>query len=201
MAAMTSYRSFPVAPFSLLPQAAAQRRSNSCFSTKGNVRVCRLISAPTSHSFQRSLSFLVLRSFPQSAFHICPHYLDYVFIGRFGYFPTSVGQEKWRHRRLAVCASLEGSENESDHEAAINSNPDSGATVDLKLPRRRLLVQFTCNECGERTSRLVNRLAYERGLVYVECAGCLRHHKLVDNLGLVMEFDLREETNSKSDAD
>ncbi|KAK4786414.1 hypothetical protein SAY86_003103 [Trapa natans] len=146
MAAMTSYRSFPVAPFSLLLQAAAQRRSNSCFSTK-------------------------------------------------------VGQEKWRHRRLAVCASLEGSENESNHEAAINSNPDSGATVDLKLPRRRLLVQFTCNECGERTSRLVNRLAYERGLVYVQCAGCLRHHKLVDNLGLVMEFDLREETNSKSDAD
>lgn len=29
-------------------------------------------------------------------------------------------------------------------------------------------MQFTCNECGERTQRLINRLAYERGLVYVQ---------------------------------
>ncbi|GAB4840232.1 hypothetical protein Ancab_020997 [Ancistrocladus abbreviatus] len=35
--------------------------------------------------------------------------------------------------------------------------------IDVKLPRRSLLVQFTCNTCGERTQRLVNRLAYERG--------------------------------------
>ncbi|KAK4763872.1 hypothetical protein SAY87_013310 [Trapa incisa] len=161
------------ARFSLLHQAAAQRQPNSYFNTKRNVRLCGSVSASTVYSLQR-----------------------------FGCFPTSSGQEKWRHRRsLAVCASLEDTEDENDQEAAINCNTDSGVTVDLKLPRRRLLVQFTCNECGERTSRLVNRLAYERGLVYVQCAGCLRHHKLVDNLGLVMEFDLREETNAKLDAD
>lgn len=28
---------------------------------------------------------------------------------------------------------------------------ESQMTSDTKLPRRRLLVQFTCNECGERT--------------------------------------------------
>ncbi|XP_021910315.1 uncharacterized protein LOC110824088 isoform X2 [Carica papaya] len=32
------------------------------------------------------------------------------------------------------------------------------------------------------------------------CAGCLQHHKLVDNLGLVVEYDLRE-TNVNSSTD
>ncbi|KAJ0962823.1 hypothetical protein J5N97_027945 [Dioscorea zingiberensis] len=73
------------------------------------------------------------------------------------------------------------------------------AAFDIKLPRRSLLVQFTCNACGERTQRLVNRVAYERGTVFVQCAGCLVNHKLVDNLGLVVEYDLREEVNADSD--
>ncbi|XP_022777022.1 mitochondrial protein import protein ZIM17 isoform X2 [Durio zibethinus] len=77
------------------------------------------------------------------------------------------------------------------HEDMGSSNADS--TIDIKLPRRSLLVQFTCGECGERTERLINRLAYERGLVYVQCAGCLHYHKLADNLGLVVEYDLRDE--------
>ncbi|KAK8511803.1 hypothetical protein V6N13_029395 [Hibiscus sabdariffa] len=73
------------------------------------------------------------------------------------------------------------------------ANPNADSTIDIKLPRRSLLVQFTCGECGERTERLINRLAYERGLVYVQCAGCLQYHKLADNLGLVVEYDLRDE--------
>ncbi|XP_042021925.1 uncharacterized protein LOC121769246 isoform X2 [Salvia splendens] len=65
--------------------------------------------------------------------------------------------------------------------------------IDLKLPRRRLLVTFTCDACGVRSQRLINRLAYERGLVYVQCSGCSQYHKLVDNLGLVIEYNLEEE--------
>jgi len=42
------------------------------------------------------------------------------------------------------------------------------ATIDIKLPRRSLLVQFTCNACGERTKRLINRVAYERGTVFLQ---------------------------------
>ncbi|KAG5060031.1 hypothetical protein JHK87_001060 [Glycine soja] len=78
---------------------------------------------------------------------------------------------------------------------------EAGAGIDLNLPRRSLLVQFTCNLCGERTKRLVNRLAYERGAVFVQCAGCLRHHKLVDNLGLITEYDFREKINIDSETD
>lgn len=76
-----------------------------------------------------------------------------------------------------------------------------GASIDLNLPRRSLLVQFTCDLCDERTERLVNRLAYERGAVFVQCAGCQRLHKLVDNLGLITEYDFREKTNADLEID
>ncbi|XP_050225746.1 uncharacterized protein LOC126675186 [Mercurialis annua] len=78
---------------------------------------------------------------------------------------------------------------------------DEGVIIDTKLPRRSLLVQFTCGQCNERTERLINRLAYERGLVYVQCAGCEKYHKLADNLGLVVEYDLREEVSSESNTE
>ena len=37
--------------------------------------------------------------------------------------------------------------------------------IDLQLPRRSLLVQFTCNICQGRSERLVNPVAWERGMV------------------------------------
>ncbi|XP_020268765.1 uncharacterized protein C24H6.02c isoform X2 [Asparagus officinalis] len=77
-----------------------------------------------------------------------------------------------------------------------DSSSSKESSFDLKLPRRSLLVQFTCNACGERTERTINRVAYERGTVFVQCAGCLANHKLVDNLGLVVEYDLRKEMDA-----
>ncbi|CAO2190964.1 unnamed protein product, partial [Urochloa humidicola] len=91
-------------------------------------------------------------------------------------------------RRPAVSACSSG---EASSDAAASPTE---ATVDIKLPRRSLLVQFTCNACGERTQRLINRVAYERGTVFLQCAGCQVYHKFVDNLGLVVEYDLREES-------
>nr|POE67304.1 dnl-type zinc finger protein [Quercus suber] len=99
-----------------------------------------------------------------------------------------------RRRLLAVSQFVEDSSQSEEPNT-------TDAKIDIKLPRRSLLVQFTCDVCGERTERLINRLAYERGLVYIQCAGCLRHHKLVDNLGLLVEYDLREEINPDSNID
>ncbi|KAK9934848.1 hypothetical protein M0R45_021977 [Rubus argutus] len=65
------------------------------------------------------------------------------------------------------------SDSEKDSELEQN-DPDTDATIDIQLPRRSLLVKFTCDLCNERTSKLVNRLAYEKGLIYVQCAGCLK---------------------------
>ncbi|KAJ4961503.1 hypothetical protein NE237_021413 [Protea cynaroides] len=83
----------------------------------------------------------------------------------------------------------------------LSSQDNQEAIIDLKLPRRSLMVHFTCDACGERTRRLINRLAYERGTVFVQCAGCLQHHKLVDNLDLVLEYDLREVMEKDANAD
>ncbi|KAG6759693.1 mitochondrial protein import protein ZIM17 isoform X1 [Populus alba] len=106
-----------------------------------------------------------------------------------------------RSRRLFVVSGLVDGNSETCPEVESNDLNEESATIDIKLPRRSLLVQFTCNECGERSQRLINRLAYERGLVFVQCAGCERYHKLVDNLGLVVEYDLREEISAESNAD
>eukprot|EP00258_Populus_trichocarpa_P050173 XP_024466192.1 uncharacterized protein LOC7489384 isoform X1 [Populus trichocarpa] len=125
-----------------------------------------------------------------------------------------------RSRRLFVVSGLVDGNSETYPEVESNDLNEESATIDIKLPRRSLLVQFTCNECGERSQRLINRLAYERGLVFVQlspefcpwifsyaphimpqCAGCERYHKLADNLGLIVEYDLREEISAESNAD
>ncbi|KAL1828877.1 hypothetical protein ACET3Z_007289 [Daucus carota] len=82
-----------------------------------------------------------------------------------------------------------------------NESAQQEVSIDLKLPRRSLLVQFTCNICGERSQRLVNKLAYEKGTVYIQCAGCSQYHRLVDNLNLVVEYDFREDGNGDPEAD
>ncbi|CAM0881618.1 unnamed protein product [Alopecurus aequalis] len=56
--------------------------------------------------------------------------------------------------------------------AASAASP-AEADFDLKLPRRSLLVEFTCNKCDARTKRLINRAAYERGTVFLQGARCI----------------------------
>ncbi|EXB24041.1 Mitochondrial protein import protein ZIM17 [Morus notabilis] len=58
-----------------------------------------------------------------------------------------------------------------------------------KSPRRRMLVAFTCNICGQRTTRAINPHAYTDGTVFVQCCGCSAFHKLVDNLNLFHEMN------------
>ncbi|CAL9040241.1 unnamed protein product [Musa banksii] len=53
-----------------------------------------------------------------------------------------------------------------------------------RSPRRRMRVVFTCNVCGQRTTRAINPHAYTDGTVFVQCCGCNVFHKLVDNLNL-----------------
>lgn len=57
-----------------------------------------------------------------------------------------------------------------------------------KSPRRRMRVSFTCNICGQRTTRAINPHAYTDGTVFVQCCGCNVFHKLVDNLNLFHEM-------------
>ncbi|KAK9026196.1 hypothetical protein V6N11_039042 [Hibiscus sabdariffa] len=57
-----------------------------------------------------------------------------------------------------------------------------------KSPRRRMRVAFTCNVCGQRTTRAINPHACTDGTVFVQCCGCNVFHKLVDNLNLFHEM-------------
>ncbi|KAG5399061.1 hypothetical protein IGI04_020875 [Brassica rapa subsp. trilocularis] len=80
------------------------------------------------------------------------------------------GPHEQRNRLFSVLGSL----TDLEEEESKDSSEGQVASVDIKLPRRRSLqVEFSCNSCGERTKRLINRLAYERGLVFVQCGGCL----------------------------
>ncbi|KAM3400287.1 hypothetical protein ACQJBY_005276 [Aegilops geniculata] len=101
--------------------------------------------------------------------------------------PPSSLRASYRRRRLYVCACS----GEVGPDASAASPAE--ASFDIKLARRSLLVQFTCTKCDARTERLINRVAYERGTVFLQCAGCQVYHKFVDNLGLIVEYDLREE--------
>ncbi|KAH7516614.1 hypothetical protein FEM48_Zijuj10G0153700 [Ziziphus jujuba var. spinosa] len=120
-------------------------------------------------------------------------------ISRKNVLHTEIGVSKPVYKVLAFSGVVNG--DSETHPESETKDSKTDATIDIKLPRRSLLVQFTCDLCGEKTKRLVNRLAYERGLIYVQCAGCLQHHKLVDNLGLVVEYDLREEINADGNKD
>lgn len=59
------------------------------------------------------------------------------------------------------------SESESGSESGGGS--DGAVKIDLQLPRRSLLVQFTCNVCGGRSERLCNPVAWQKGLVSMAC--------------------------------
>ena len=54
--------------------------------------------------------------------------------------------------------------------------------------RRKLQASFTCDACGERTTRVINKDAYERGTVYVQCGGCEVWHLFKDNLDSMEEI-------------
>ncbi|GBF93386.1 hypothetical protein Rsub_06424 [Raphidocelis subcapitata] len=53
--------------------------------------------------------------------------------------------------------------------------------------RRTKLVMFTCNKCGGRSARLVNPLAWEKGLVFAQCQHCEVWHTLAANNPALME--------------
>ncbi|XP_057777836.1 uncharacterized protein LOC130996569 [Salvia miltiorrhiza] len=99
------------------------------------------------------------------------------------------------------CSMVDGNGEYKEMEQSSSMDCRQEGVIDLKLPRRRLLVTFTCDSCGARSQRLINRLAYERGLVYVQCSGCSQYHKLVDNLGLVIEYNLQEEIDLDANID
>ena len=73
------------------------------------------------------------------------------------------------------------------------SEENSRRFVVGRIAKRTLLVSFKCNVCEERTERLVNPLAWNKGTVFVQCKNCEIWHRIKDNLNLIDEIRYKDE--------
>ncbi|XP_020600391.1 uncharacterized protein LOC110039604 isoform X2 [Phalaenopsis equestris] len=83
-------------------------------------------------------------------------------------------QISFRLIKRGVCAC--SSDNGFNGNSAPIGEPSSSkeASFNMNFPRRNMIVQFTCNSCGERTQRRINRAAYERGTVFIQISPVCR---------------------------
>ncbi|KAF6160872.1 hypothetical protein GIB67_041926 [Kingdonia uniflora] len=85
---------------------------------------------------------------------------------------SSVRRTKITHTSVITGVSAQPHSVISCLESKLSESVIKEAGIDIQLPRRSLMVKFTCNSCGQRTERMVNRLAYERGTVFVQITYC-----------------------------
>ncbi|XP_076174811.1 uncharacterized protein LOC143150424 [Ptiloglossa arizonensis] len=52
----------------------------------------------------------------------------------------------------------------------------------------KLKLYFTCKRCNSRTSKIISKIAYEKGIVIVRCDGCKNNHLIADHLGWFPEM-------------
>lgn len=52
-----------------------------------------------------------------------------------------------------------------------------------KIESEKMQLVFTCNVCQERSTRIISKQAYTKGVVIIRCYGCENNHLIADNLG------------------
>lgn len=68
---------------------------------------------------------------------------------------------------------------------------DDSSRKELGKLEGKLKLMFTCKKCSTRNSKLITKLAYNKGVVIVTCSGCKNNHLIADNLGWFPEISTR----------
>lgn len=68
---------------------------------------------------------------------------------------------------------------------------DANGRKELGKLEEKMKLIFTCKRCNTRNSKIISKLAYNKGVIIVRCDGCKNNHLIADNLGWFGEITSR----------
>lgn len=74
--------------------------------------------------------------------------------------------------------------------SSFSTDKSSGNGVPLgKIESGKFLIAFTCKKCNTRNTKTISKIAYNKGVVIIECDGCKNNHLIADNLGWFSDLE------------